>query len=297
MEDVNAVVAAPEAEPPSEAPVQLPVAEAEPQAEEPVAEPSPDEVPAEAEETVEEQPPLIWADTKERLKDNEDYKADQKRDHRQARRQGVASVTEQSDRSIQASGEAWQAVTGLNETLKEMQESGTVSRKDLESALQNSGLNSLSAFTDDQRSGVLNQGITSGLGAIVLALGESKYIDTEAAQQVAVDLTNDAMKGLIPSLRPNAEGKVDITAVIKSLNDYTTDLFDPMAAKIRAPLEKENATLRAEIDAFKAGRTESPSSAAMVGGGGARPTPTQYSAATPETRAQWKAEGIEPLTG
>ncbi len=269
METEVAVVETPEVEAPSEAPVQIPTPEAEPKAEEPLTEPSPDEVPAETEKTVEEQPaPVSWESTHETIKDDPDFQEFVAKSDRKSRREGVLSVSNRATEIINASSQAWGAITSLNETLQEMQESGVVKVKDLTAAIQaNPGLNDLFGFTNEQRGSKLYEGSISGLATGILALSRSKHVDAEAAQQAAVQFTRDAVEGKIPELRPDAEGKVGIDSLVAVISDYTGPLFDSIAANARAPLEKKLAERDAEIEAFKAGRTESPSTVSTAAGG------------------------------
>ncbi len=59
----------------------------------------------------------------------------------------------------------------------------------------------------------------------------------------------------------------------------------------------EKTTLEAQVEDLKAkARPEGPDTTPK-GGGGGRPTPQEYNAATFERRQEWKDKGIEPLTG
>ena len=79
--------------------------------------------------------------------------------------------------------------------------------------------------------------------------------------------------------------------------DFVSRVTKQAITEAVAPKDKKIAQLEATIEKMKATTrsNEGANLAPSQAGGGGRPTPEQYNAATREQRAEWRAKGIEPL--
>ena len=200
-----------------------------------------------------------WDTAYERYKEHPDFRAflerEQKVQHRHGQVEGQKREAGQRNQLLAHLAQANEGMEGLNETLKELQETGTIDRKTLEGALKRYApqLASLPAWADEVKESTRVTGVKQG--ALQFFYAAVSHPDVNSP-----DLFEKYGRRFLD------EWEIDKGS--EAFGDFMADAVKAAKDSAAKPLRTRIAKLEADLEAAKAGVRGGAGPGATVGAGG-----------------------------